>query len=133
MIERTWDLVTTRLIKFQYLHSAAYVPPVVTTESSICNSTLYQKNLSNRQAYDLQAGLVLIQPEFQNIPANLNTEVTTDSAGLRICWICFPQHHSASLNDIKTFPHLKEKPSEIYEIQIVTNITAVGNVLFNML
>lgn len=46
---------------------------------------------------------------FLNLLSNLDTEVPTNSAGLGIEWIGFPQHHSSSLNHIKTFPHLKEK------------------------
>ena len=41
-----------------------------------------------------------------DLPANLNAEVPTNGAWLRICWIGLPKHHSTCLHHIQPLPDL---------------------------
>lgn len=43
----------------------------------------------------------------QDLPANLNAEVPTNGAWLRICWVGLPKHHSSCLHHIQSLPDLE--------------------------
>jgi len=41
---------------------------------------------------------------MHDVPANLDTEITTDGAWFGVSWVSLTQHNTASLDHVQTFP-----------------------------